>query len=251
MIVIDTTRYKAYSYGGLYFKLVHRIVVVDQKDILADWRVQCEAPTLITQDDPLHYAPDLDFEHRLPLKTYTEALHELSQILYRKYIAFHDRDNVLDSLRLSLLLDRTTDIGQNIYIRNYALRVNCNCWCRSRRTLVDLEMLLEPQLGGKVPNDLVARARGIMQFFLRIAEGIPKPNTTQIYHWTPTYEWFSLQERVHEFATSLMLKQRAKKFGERMRRVRQEPFGRLGPDMRRNQRRRSISESSAVKYSKW
>ena len=139
-IVIDATRYRAYSYGGLYFKLVRRIVVFDQKSILADWRVKCEAPTLITQDDPQN-ALDLNIERRLPLKTYTEALHELSQILDRKYIAFHDRDSVLDALRLSLPLDRTTDIGQNIYIRNYALRVNGNCWCRSRRTLVDLEML--------------------------------------------------------------------------------------------------------------
>ena len=119
---------------------MRRIVVVYQKGILADWCVQCEAPTLITQGDPQN-APDLDIERRLPLKTYTEALHELSQILDRKYIAFHDRDSVLDALRLSLPLDRTIDIGQNIYIRNYALRVNGKCWCRSRRTLVDLEML--------------------------------------------------------------------------------------------------------------
>ena len=108
--MIDATRYTAYSYGGLYFKLVRRVVHVDQKCILADWRVQCEAPTLITQDDP-HNASDLEIECRLPLTTYTEALHELSQILDPKYIAFHDRDSVLDALRLSLPLDRTTAIG--------------------------------------------------------------------------------------------------------------------------------------------
>ena len=157
--------------------------------------MQCEAPTLITQDAPQN-APDLDIERHLPLKTYTEALHELSQILDRKYIAFHYRDSVLDALRLSLPLDRTTDIGQNIYIRNYALRVNGNCWCRSRSTLVDLEMHWEPLLGGQVPNDLVASARGILQLFLRIAKGIPNPNATQIYHWTLTYEWFLRPERV-------------------------------------------------------
>ena len=43
-------------------------------------------------------------------------------------------------------------------------------------------MLWEPLLGGQVPNDLFARARGILQLFLRIAEDIPKPTATQIYH---------------------------------------------------------------------
>ena len=88
-------------------------------------------------------------------------------------------------------------------------------------------MLWEPLLGGQVPNDLVARARCILHLFLRIVEGIPKLTTTQIYHWTPAYKWFSRPERVHELATSLMLKERATKFVERIRRVKQEPFGRL------------------------
>ena len=110
MIVFYATRCRAYSYGGLYFKLVRRIVVLDQKGILADWRVQGEAPTLITQDDPQN-APDLDIERPLPLKTYTEVLHDLCQILDRKYIDFHDRDSVLDALRLPRPLDSTTDIG--------------------------------------------------------------------------------------------------------------------------------------------
>ena len=62
-------------------------------------------------------------------------------------------------------------------------------------------MLWEPLLGGQVLNDLVVRARGILQLFLRIAEGIPKLNATQIFHWTPAYEWFSRPERVQELAT--------------------------------------------------
>ena len=51
-IIIDATRYRAYSYGGLYYKLAGRFVVVDKKGILADWRVQCEVTTLAT----LHHA---------------------------------------------------------------------------------------------------------------------------------------------------------------------------------------------------
>ena len=78
---------------------------------------------------------------RLPLKTFTEALRGLSQILARRYMVFHDRDAVPKALRLSLPLDRTTDIGQNMPIRNSALFVGGTCWCHSRRTLVDLEVL--------------------------------------------------------------------------------------------------------------
>ena len=66
-------------------------------------------------------APDPELACRLPLKTYTEALRGLSQLLARKYMVLYDRESVLKPLRLSLPLDRTTDIGQNIYIRNKAL----------------------------------------------------------------------------------------------------------------------------------
>ena len=47
----------------------------------------------------------------MPLKTYTETLLGLSQLLERRYIVFPDRDSVLDALRFSWPLDRTTDIG--------------------------------------------------------------------------------------------------------------------------------------------
>ena len=56
-------------------------------------------------------------------------------------MVFNDRDAVLDALRLSLPLDRMTNIGQNMPIRNSALCVGGTCWFRSRRTLVDLEEL--------------------------------------------------------------------------------------------------------------
>ena len=77
----------------------------------------------------------------MPLKTYIEALRWLSQLLARRYMVFHDRDAVLDALRLSWPIDRTTDIGQNMPIRNSALCGGGTCWYRSRRTLLDLEML--------------------------------------------------------------------------------------------------------------
>ena len=128
------------GYGGFTLTLARLLVVVDGTGVLADWRVQCDAPTLLTHDDPFN-APDPEVMRRLPLKTSTEALGGLSQILARWYMVFHDRDAVLETLRLSPPLYRTTDIGQNMPIRNSALCVGSTCLCRSRRTLLDLEVL--------------------------------------------------------------------------------------------------------------
>ena len=133
------------GYGGFTLSLARLLITVDGTGVIADWRVQCDAPTLATHVDPFN-APDPEVMRRLPLKTYTEALPGLSQILTRRYMVFHDRDTVLEALRLSLPLDRTTDIGQNMPIRNSSLCVGGTCWCRSRRTLVDLEVLWRPHL---------------------------------------------------------------------------------------------------------
>ena len=162
-------------------------MVVDGTGVLADWRVQCDAPTLLVNDDPFN-APDPEVTRRMPLKTYTEALRGLSQLIARRYMVIHDRDDVLEALRLSLPLDRTTDIGKNMPIRNSTFCVGGTCWCRSRRTLVDLEVLWRPHLSGQVPNDLVDRARGILQLVKRISDSIPRPKTDQVTAWVPGLE---------------------------------------------------------------
>ena len=178
-----------------------------------------DAPTLLVHDDPFN-APDLEVTRCMPLKTYTEALRGLSQLLARRYMVFHGCDAVLDALRLSLLLDRTTDIGQNMPIRYSALCVGGTCWCRSRRTLVDFDVLWKLHLGGQVTDDLVDRVRGILQRFQRIADSIPSQKTDQVTSWVPGFEWFSRPDNVYELTTSLMLKKRMSWFKERSRRVR-------------------------------
>ena len=128
---------------------------------------------------------------------------------------------------MSLSLDRTKEIGQNMPIRNSTLCVGGTCWCCSRRTLVDLELQLRPNLGKQVPNDVVDRARGIRQLFQRISDSIPRPKTDQVTSWVPGFEWFSRPDNVYELATSLMLEERKSRFEERLRRVHQAHFGRL------------------------
>ena len=146
-IMIEPTTYKVIGYSGLTLILARRFVAVDNTGDLADWRVQCDAPTFLTHYDPFN-APDPEVMHRVPLKTYTEALRGLSQILARRYMVFHDRVRVFKALSLSLPLDRTTDSRLKIPIRTSALCVGGTCWCRSRNTLVELEVLWRPQLGG-------------------------------------------------------------------------------------------------------
>ena len=118
--MIEPTTYRVIGYGGFTLSLARRLVVVDGTGVLVDWRVQCDAPTLLAHDDPFN-APDPEVTRRMPFKTYTEGLRGLSQLLARRYMVFHDRDAVLEALRLSLPRDRTTDIGQNMPIRNSAL----------------------------------------------------------------------------------------------------------------------------------
>ena len=128
MITIDTSRYDVVGFGGIQLKLVHRLVVVDSTGVLADWCVHCEEPTLISENNPFN-APNAELARRLPLKSYTEALRELSLLLARRYMVFYDRESVLDALRLSLPLDRTTDVGLNVHVHNDALRFGGTCWC--------------------------------------------------------------------------------------------------------------------------
>ena len=176
-IVVEPTTYRVIGYGGLTLPLSRRIVEVDEVGVIADWRVQCDAPTLLVHDDPFNPL-DSEVIRRLPLKTYTETLGGLLQLLARRYMVFYDRDATLDALRLSLPVKRTTDIGKNIQIRNRALRFGGTYWSRSRNTLVKLDMLWGPNLGGLVPDDFVARARAILELFQRIADPIPHPNTS-------------------------------------------------------------------------
>ena len=150
------------GYGNFTLNLARRLVVVDKTGVLADLRVQCDAQTLLIHDDPFN-APDPEVTRLMPFKTYTETLRGLSQLLAHRYIIFHDRDAVLDALRLSFPIDRKTDIGQNMPIRNSVRCVGGTCLCSSRHTLVDLEMLWSPHSGGHVADDLVDRAKGILQ----------------------------------------------------------------------------------------
>ena len=122
--------------------------------------MHCEAPTLINENNPFN-APDAELARRLPLNSYTEALRELSLLLARRSMVFNARESVLDALRLSLPLDRKTDVGLNVHVRNEALRFGGTCWCRSRRTLVELDSLWPPLIGGRLPADPVACVRAL------------------------------------------------------------------------------------------
>ena len=49
-------------------------------------------------------------------------LRDLSALLTRRYMVFYDRDAVLDALRFTLPLERTTDVGHVMHLRNDTLR---------------------------------------------------------------------------------------------------------------------------------
>ena len=51
VIVVDATDNSVIGHGGFQLKLARRLMLVETKGVLAEWRVQCEVPTLITQND--------------------------------------------------------------------------------------------------------------------------------------------------------------------------------------------------------
>lgn len=181
------------GYGGFTVQFARLIVVIDAAGTIADWRVQCDASTLLVHDESNNF-PDPALMRRLPLTTYTEALRGLPQFLERRYMVFYDRDATLDAPRLSLSVKRTTHIGKNIPIRNCQGRFGGTCWCCSRNALVELETLWGPNLRGLVPYDLVARAHGVLELFQRIADGIPHPTTNDAGTWICGFDWFSCTE---------------------------------------------------------
>ena len=66
-----------------------------------------------------------------------------------------------------------------------------------------------------MPNDLVDRARNILQLLYRISDSIPRPKTDHVAVWVPGFEWFSRPDNVYELATSLMLEERKSRFESR------------------------------------
>ena len=242
-IVVEPTTYRVIGYNGLTQPLARRIVAVDAAGVIADWRVQCDADPLLVHDDPFN-PPDSEAMRRLPLKTYTEALRGLSQLLVCRYMVLYDRDATLDALRLSLPIKRTTDIGKNKPIRNRALRFGGTCWCRSRSTVVELDMLCGPNFGGLVPDDLVARACGILQLFQRIADPIPHPKTSDAVTWIPWIDWFSRPD-VYELATSIMLEKHKSRRGTKSVRAVCDQLYLVGRTSLRNRQRHYTSGSRA------
>ena len=199
-------------------KLVNRIVVVDATGVLADWRVRCEAPSILTENTILN-APDPAVVRRTPLEQSTEMVRDLSALLTRRYMVFYDREAVLDVLRFALPLERTTDVGHIMHLRNDALRCGGTCWCRTRRQLVGLDALWGPLIGGRIPADPIARVQGLLRMFDRVAVSIPKPEVRRVNAWTPPQEWYSRPERLRELSASLAMEKRAGGFDERVRRA--------------------------------
>ena len=155
-------------------KLVNHIIVVYATGVLADWRVRCEAPTILTENTILN-APDPAVVRRTPLKQYTEMVRHLSALLTRRYMVFYDHDAVLDALRFALPLERTTDVEHVMHLRNDALRRGGTCWCRTRRQLVSLDALWRALIGGRIHTDPIVRAQGLLRMFDRVAVSIPPP----------------------------------------------------------------------------
>lgn len=83
-------------------------------------------------------APDPELSQGLPLNNYLEVIREFLVHFELCYMVFYNNEPVIDALRIALPLERITDIGLNIHVRGDALQASGNCWCCSRRQIVNL-----------------------------------------------------------------------------------------------------------------
>ena len=107
------------------------VVVVKSSGKLADWRVNCEVPTLLTEYNVMNWTNPV-LKDCLPLKTYQVIKREVSMILRFRQRVLYYLEAVFDALRLALPLGRTTDIGFNMHIRNDAVCAGGTYSCLSR-----------------------------------------------------------------------------------------------------------------------
>ena len=75
-LVVLTSRFSVKDFGTLQLRLPRRVVVVSHDGVIADTRVTCQAPTIITEiQEPGTF--DRTIESHRPSKTYTEMVHDV------------------------------------------------------------------------------------------------------------------------------------------------------------------------------
>ena len=132
-------------------------------------------------------------------------MHFLLDSLSDRYFVFNDWESTLETLGLALPRDRSVDVGLHVLLRNDALRAGGTIWNRSRSRLAPLRGLWEPILRTHMPENLVDRARGIMQLFKNFGTSLAQPTTAGAAVLTATDNWRSRPGTELKLEDSLLL----------------------------------------------
>ena len=215
VVLVESTRF-TFKANNAPVDIARHFVVQTDGGTLANWRIDIRTPTFLNSLDYQLIYPAR--ESQLPLKKYSELVHFLLDSLSVRYFVFNDRESTLEALRLALFRNRSVDVGLHVLLRNDALRAGGTIWNQSRSRLAPLRGLWEPILRTHVIENLVDRARGIMQLFKNFGTSLAQPTTAGAAVLKATDNWRSHSGTELSFEVSLLLELESGASVERRRR---------------------------------
>ena len=145
-------------------------------------------------------------------------MHFLLDSLSDRYFVFYDRESTFEALRLALPRDRFADVGLHVLLRNDALRAGGPIWNRSRSRLTPLKGLWKPLLQTHVLDNLVDRARNILQLFKLFGTSLRQPTSAGAVVLMSAKNWRSRPGTELSLEDSLLLELESGASVERRRR---------------------------------
>ena len=215
VVLVESTRF-TFKANGAPVDIARHVVVQTDNGTQVNWRIDIRTPTVLNSlDNQLIYPAR---ESQPSLKKYSELVHFLLDSLRDRYFVFYDQESTLEALRLALPRDRSVDVGLHVLLRNDALMAGGTIWNRSRSRLALLKGLWEPILRTHVLENLVDRARGIMQLFKNFGASLAQPTTAGAAVLTATDNWRSRPGTELSLEDSLLLELESGASVERRRR---------------------------------
>ena len=190
-LVMDAARYRNVKTGKL-IDLPLRVVVRTGFATLFLAVFDCSVEGLLELDVSDLRAIASFGVYASSLRKYDEAIQRLSKIIAECFIILHDHEAVFETLCLEILTHLFFDVGNNVLVRNDALRRGGHCWSRTRSRCVPLRDLWLIVAHCDVPEDLIQRADGLLAIHNRVAPHLPSQVANAGAATQPSIPWNSV-----------------------------------------------------------
>ena len=221
-LVVQTARYRWFR-SQMVIDLPLRVAVVERKmgreangceyverlDVVVDCRSEwAQTPSVrdhLELDPEDRTAFDVLAARDRPVRTYEELMQSVASRLGSHFVVLHDSDAVFEGLRYQLPYDAVLDVGHNILVRNEALCRGGAYWHRTRSLCAHLNYLWGPILGGDVPEDPVAIAKGLLRLYERVSGNLRRKAKSTMDSFSAPCQFFSSPSHVLSLRDSLNL----------------------------------------------